>query len=60
MALVQILNAGRARDPILVSAARNLWPINLIITHIPGKNNTLADLLSRLSNIRDPVKSFHI
>ena len=53
MAVVEVLQAGKARDEILATCARNIWLIcaiyntDLIIVHIPGKQNVLADLLSR-------------
>ena len=53
MAVVEVLTSGRARDPILALCARNVWLISAIynisihIEHIPGKNNVIADLLSR-------------
>ena len=42
-----------ARDPVLALCARNVWLISAMynisihIEHIPGKNNVIADLLSR-------------
>ena len=53
MAVVEVLNAGRARDPMLATSARNIWlltsmyDIDLVVTHIPGVTNVVADLLSR-------------
>ena len=53
MAVVEVLQAGRVRDQILATCARNIWlicaiyNIDLIVVHIPGKQNVLADLLSR-------------
>ena len=53
MAVVEVLRNGRARDNILALMARNIWlicamfNIHIIVLHIPGKNNVLADLLSR-------------
>ena len=53
MAVVEVLNSGKARDPILATCARNIWlltaifNIQLTVTHIPGVQNTVADLLSR-------------
>ena len=43
LAVVQVLQTGRARDSRLATFARNIWPItsifniHLAITHIPGK-----------------------
>ena len=51
--IVQVLMLGKTRDLTLAAIARNiqfqaaLMNISLKITHIPGKNNVLADLLSR-------------
>ena len=50
---MQVLSAGRARDPFLAACARNIWQIaavqdiDLTYVHILGKNNQVADLLSR-------------
>ena len=53
MAVVEVLQKGRARDATLALMARNVWlicalfNIQLLVCHIPGKDNILADLLSR-------------
>ena len=53
MAVVEVLNTGKARDSVLDMCARNIWLISAMFniqfkfTHIPGKQNSLADLLSR-------------
>ena len=53
MAVVEVLRSGRARDSILATCARNIWlltaifNIQLTVTHIPGAQNEVADLLSR-------------
>ena len=53
MAVVEVLNTGKARDSILATCARNIWLISAMFnvqfqfTHISGKQNSLADLLSR-------------
>ena len=52
-AVVEVLRSGRARDPILATCARNIWlltsifNIQLMVNHIPGVKNEMADLLSR-------------
>ena len=52
-AVVKVLNAGKARDPYLGACARNVWymaalsDIDLQYVHVLGKNNVVADLLSR-------------
>ena len=53
MAVVDVLNTGKARDTTLATCARNLWMtaatfnIDFIFSHIPGVQNSIADLLSR-------------
>ena len=53
LAVVQVLNSGKTRDLTLAAIARNIQfqvatsNINLKVTHIPGKVNVIADLLSR-------------
>ena len=55
-AVVQVLNSGRTRDPFLATCARNIWQeaairdIELKYVHIMGKQNKVADLLSRWEN----------
>ena len=54
-AAVMVCKTGRTRDEILGSCYRNLWlicarfHIDLEVIHFSGKNNTIADTLSRLS-----------
>ena len=53
LAVVEVLNSGMTKDKFLALCARNVWlltaifNIHLVISHIPGKNNHIADLLSR-------------
>ena len=53
MAVVEVLNTGKARDSVLTMCARNIWLISAMFniqfkfTHIPVKENSLVDLLSR-------------
>ena len=53
MAVVEVLNTSRARDAILATCARNIWllatmyNVQIIVNHIPGVSNVVADLLSR-------------
>ena len=53
LAVVEVLNSGKTRDPFLALCARNVWLISaifniqLLFSHIPGKNNYITDLLSR-------------
>ena len=50
---MHILNSGKTRDLTLAAIARNIqlllaiYNIDIIVKHIPGKNNMVADLLSR-------------
>ena len=54
MAVVQVVGSGKTKDPYLAACLRNLWlltathDIELIVEHIQGKKNVVADLLSRL------------
>ena len=54
-AVVHVLSAGRTKDPFLGACARNVWylaaqhDIEISYTHVLGKNNQIADLLSRWS-----------
>ena len=51
--VVEVLQEGKARDPLLATIARNIWMltslfnIQLSVSHIAEKNNAIADLLSR-------------
>ena len=51
--VVEVIKTGRARDQTLATCARNIWlrtticNIQLVVFHIIGQDNTLADLLSR-------------
>ena len=65
MAVVQVLNTGRTRDPILATSARNVWliaatyNIDFRFVHIAGQVNSIADLLSRwaiTSNAIEKIK----
>ena len=53
MAMVEVLSSGRARDSIMATCARNVWllaamfNVNIIVSHIRGWDNSIADLLSR-------------
>ena len=67
-AVVQVLNIGRTRDLTLAAIARNIQyqaavsNIHLQVTHIPGKKNIIADLLSRWKNTVNPhsLLKFHL
>ena len=53
MAVVEVLASGKTRDKVLATCSRNIWllsslyNITLQVDHIPGRDNTVADLLSR-------------
>ena len=50
--VVEVIRTGKARDQILAACARNIWllsavyNIRLIVSHITGQDNNIADLLS--------------
>ena len=53
-AVVQVVDSGKTRDPLLASCLRNIWMITAIhdikisIRHIAGSKNIISDLLSRI------------
>jgi hypothetical protein len=55
-----ILNSGRGVDPILNTISRNIWlfqsgcDCDIEFTHIKGKNNIIADMLSRWDSYANP------
>ena len=59
MAVVSIYKTGFTRDDKLAAFIRNVWlytakhDIELVVEHIPGKENTVADILSRWQLMRD-------
>ena len=52
MAIIEVLTTDKTRDPTLATCSRNVWliaalyNIDFIFSHIPGVENTIADLLS--------------
>ena len=52
--IVQVWQSGTCKDKLLMSLVRKLFlfiadkNINILLVHLPGKDNVLADLLSRL------------
>ena len=53
-AVVQVVESGKTKDPYLADCIRNIWlltatyDINLMVQHIRGTHNVIADCLSRL------------
>ena len=53
-AVVQVAESGKTKDPYLAACIRNIWlliatyDIDLIVEHIQGSHNIIADCLSRL------------
>ena len=51
-----VIKSGRTRDMILAAYARNIcmlaavFDIEITVIHLPGVENTVADLLSRWDN----------
>ena len=62
-AVVDILSHGRARDALMATCARNAWlltalyNISLLVVHIEGQKNSIADLLSRWTYSEGNVKT---
>ena len=66
-AVVEVLTTGKTKDPFLATCARNIWliaaifNIEIIVIHVPGQNNHIADLLSRwviTVNSEDKVRQY--
>ena len=63
MAVIQVLTTGKARDQMLATCARNIWlmaalnNIQFQFSHIPGKQNILADLLSRWHMVHNATEN---
>ncbi len=61
-AAVAVLQTGRGQCPILLACAREVWKhtapnnISIRVEHIPGKQNNLADLLSRAHKSTNTTK----
>jgi hypothetical protein len=64
-AATSIFNTSRGSDPTLQAIARNIWllaavfDMRLQFEHIAGKNNGVADLLSRWSVVHNPVAKLY-
>ena len=58
--VVAILKSGKTSDSFLATCARNIWlitamfNIDIIIIHVPGVSNQVADLLSRWTATSNP------
>ena len=56
--VVQVVKTGKTRDTFLALCIRNMWlqtavyDITLVIEHIAGKDNRIADTLSRIHSTR--------
>ena len=48
LAVVHVVEANRTRDEFLALCLRNIWLLEIVVKHIPGKNNIKADVLSRI------------
>ena len=54
MAVVQVVESSKSKDDFLAACIRDIWLLvatfhtDLHISHIQGKNNTVADTLSRI------------
>ena len=54
LAVVQVVQTNKTKDPFLAACIRNIWlitatqDIEIQIEHVKGVNNTIADLLSRI------------
>ena len=52
--VVQVIMSVKTKDPFQAVCIRNIWmltahnDIELLVRHIPGVNNTIADTLSRI------------
>ena len=60
-AVVFVLNSGKTKDFTLAAIARNIqlmletYNIEIVVKHIPGKDNVVADLLSRWAATDQPM-----
>ena len=65
LAVVEVLNSGKSRDDTLATCARNIWMLSamynfdILVYHISGKNNIIADLLSRWTNSYQDNEKLH-
>ena len=60
LTVVNVLNSGKTKDPDLASISRNIFmetsknDIDIQVCHVPGKNNNIANLLSRWETTFNP------
>ena len=65
LAVVEVLTSGKTKDTFLATCARNIWlicaifNINIRVHHIPGKSNSITDLLSRWNVTKDPLAKLY-
>ena len=65
LAVVEVLTFGKAKDATLATCARNIWLLtaiyngNLVVLHIKGIDNTVADLLSHWNATPDSVQKLN-
>ena len=64
-AVVDVLTHGRTKDAFLATCARNIWQEaalqdgDLVYAHILGRENVIADLLSRWSYTSSNIIKLH-
>ena len=64
-AVVDVWSFGKARDAVLATCARNVWllsamyNITVIVTHVKGTTNVVADLLSSWRGSREDIVKLH-
>ena len=64
-AVVSVLNTGKTRDVKLAAISRNIFMISaenditFQFSHVKGKNNTVADLLSRWTDSESDLQKLH-
>ena len=63
--VVSVLISGKTKDPVLATISRNIFmlcakfDIYIHVVHIQGKNNTIADVLSRWDNSTTQKSKLH-
>ena len=64
-AVVDVLSFGKARGDVLATFARNVWllsviyNITIVVFHVKGTTNVVADLLSRWRGSREDNSKLH-